>query len=141
LRNTKQDQVITLLLSGKTQKEAAAEVGVREETVSRWVNSDAEFVSEFRARRLELWESSAQRLYFLTDKAIGVVEGLLESPNEAIRLRAASLVLKAVSLFELEPPPAQDITPESIERTWELGRQIRLLSEMIRPKAGGKATF
>jgi hypothetical protein len=138
--NTKQDQVITLLLSGKNQKEAAAEVGVREETISRWVNSDARFVSEFRARRLELWESSAQRLHFLTNKAIGVVEELLESPNEAIRLRAAGLVLKAVSLFELDPPPARDITPESVERTWELGQQIRLLSGLIQQKEG-KFTF
>jgi len=130
--NGKQDQVITLLLAGKTQKDAAAEVDVAEETVSRWMKGDAVFVATLNARRRELWGANAQRLRSLAGKAIKTLEGLLESENEAMQLRAASEILKAVSLASVEPPSGRT-NPDIIRLVWRDEEIMRLRGLM---KAG-----
>ena len=121
----KQEQVITLLLAGKTQKDAATEVGVAEETVSRWMKGNADFVATLNARRRELWGANAQRLRSLAGKAIKTLEGLLESENEAMQLRAASEILKAVSLASVEPPSSQT-HPDDIKLSWHSEEEMRL---------------
>lgn len=128
--NGKQDQVITLLLAGKTQKDAAAEADVAKETVSRWMNGDPAFVATLNTRRRELWGANAQRLRSLAGKAVDTLEGLLESENETMRLRAASEILKAVSLARVEPPSGKT-NPEDVQRDWRNEEQSRLMLSLM----------
>ena len=99
-----QQKVIGLLLLGNNQRMAAKEAGVAEETVSRWKAGDAAFMTVLANARREIWDSQAQRLRNLSGLAIDTLEGLLESEVEAIRLRAAQAVLKAVALDGVAQP-------------------------------------
>ena len=99
-----QQNVINLLLLGNNQRMAAKEAGVAAETVSRWKASDAAFMTVLANARRDIWDSQVQRLRNLSGLAIDTLEGLLESEVEAIRLRAAQAVLKAVALGDVAQP-------------------------------------
>lgn len=118
LLSPQQEQVIITLLSGSTQKEAAAAVGVAEETVSRWCNSDPEFIATLNLRRRELWESAADRLRSLTTLAIDSLTDILEnSTDDSVKLRAALGVLKAGALAQLAPPGPEETDPDRVALT------------------------
>jgi len=109
----KKSQVIALILEGNTQRRAAQEAGVSEETVSRWKAEDAQFASTLENTRRDLCESQAQKLLDLSGKAIDTLAELLKSEDEGIRLRASQAVLKATMP---EPPnPLQYTEPKDFE--------------------------
>lgn len=111
--STKQSQVIRLILEGNTQRRAAQEAGVAEETVSRWKSEDALFASTLENMRRDLCESQAQKLLDLSSKAIDTLGELLQSEDEGIRLRASQAVLKATMP---EPPsPMQYTEPKDFD--------------------------
>ena len=113
-----QDQVIGLLLAGKTQREAATEAGCAEETVSRWANRDPLFMATLNARRRELWQGNVDRLRALTSEAIDVVRDVLRTvrnpPDDGLRLRAALAVLKAGAMDQTEPPAEEATDPDRV---------------------------
>ena len=97
----KKSQVISLILEGYTQRRAAKDAGVSEETVSRWKSEDTLFASTLENYRRDLYESQAQKLLDLSGKAVNTLGELLKSEDEGIRLRASQAVLKATMP---EPP-------------------------------------
>lgn len=119
-----QEQVITLLLSGKTQKEAAEDVGMAAETVSRWMSGDAQFVAMLNLRRRELWEMNRDRLRNLAEEAITTMEDIMQtSGNDGVRLRAAMAVLQQVGQFQ---ESAGSADPERIELQWQRAKVTAL---------------
>ena len=59
----KKSQVINLILEGYTQRRAAQEAGVSEETVSRWKSEDALFASTLENMRRETCTRAKHRNY------------------------------------------------------------------------------
>ena len=132
-----QEQIVALLLTGSTQRDAAATVGVAEETVSRWVNHDPDFIATMNARRVDVWRGNVDRLRALTSKAIETIETVLEqSPDERVRLAAAVAVLRAGGLAQLEPPAATDTTPEDVETALRRARSQRATNRMLADLGG-----
>lgn len=120
---------IELLVQGKGKAATAEAVGVAPYTVSRWYQ-DASFVAALNSRRLEVHESNAERLRVLAGKAIDALEQALESEDMATRLKAASLVLKAVSLAEIKPPEGPR-DAEEVEIEWANQRSNRRLRRLL----------
>ncbi len=107
-----QEAVISQLLAGKSQTDAAQEAGLRPEQVSRWKSDDPVFIAEFNRRTLGLWESNRAELLDLAGEARKTLRGLLTSENDSIRLRAAMAVLNA------QQQPARDLptTPQAVAK-------------------------
>ena len=89
---------IPLILAGKTDAEVAEAVGVSRETVNRWKNHDHDFQRELRESREAHLDSHMMALTRVNKKAVDVLENLLDSDDEQIRLRAAMHLLKTVPL-------------------------------------------
>ena len=103
-----QAAVIRLIVSGSTQKAAAAAVGVSEYTVSRWANSDAQFIAALNVARLDAWQEHRAELAKLLGKAREALEYVFESSGDTgAMVRAAALVLS-----EFSAPPAGPVTVE-----------------------------
>ena len=92
----KQQQAITLLASGKSQRQTAKAVGVSPQTITAWMKLDAfqkgldGLLSTVEAESTQLLRS--QRL-----KAVGALTDLLDSKTPAVKLAAAKTVLELTS--------------------------------------------
>lgn len=113
-----QMKAIDSLVSGTTKTEAAAAAGCDRVTLWRWLTNDANFVAALNDRRNDLYEAGAMRLRNLAGQAIDVLETLLDSDNEGLRLRAAVSILKSVALSDLQQPKGET-DPEILEKDWE----------------------
>ncbi len=88
------ERAVDLLLSGRSGRETAEELGVRQETVSTWRNHVPAFQAELRRRREELREASRMRLESSASKALAVLEHELDSDEARYRIRSAEILLK-----------------------------------------------
>ena len=92
----KQQQAITLLASGKSQRQTAKAVGVSPQTITAWMKLDAfqkgldGLLSTVEAESTQLLRS--QRL-----KAVDALTDLLDSKTPAVKLAAAKTVLELTS--------------------------------------------
>jgi DNA-binding XRE family transcriptional regulator len=89
---------IPLILAGKTDAEVAEAVGVARETINRWRNHDFDFQRELSESRAAYLGSHMMALTRVNKKAVDVLENLLDSDDEQIRMRAAMHLLKTVPL-------------------------------------------
>ncbi len=98
-------QAIELLAQGHSIMECAQEIQVNRRSIHSWLLSP-EFMNALETRKREIIESLNVRLIALNEKALDVIEDSLNSRNEIIRLRSASLLLakyhEAVELSEIE---------------------------------------
>lgn len=89
----KQQQAITLLASGKSQRQTAKAVGVSAQTITAWMKLDAfqkgldGLLSTVEAESTQLLRS--QRL-----RAVDALTDLLDSKTPAVKLAAAKTVLE-----------------------------------------------
>ena len=92
----KQQQAVTLLASGKSQRQTAKAVGVSPQTITAWMKLDAfqkgldGLLSTVEAESTQLLRS--QRL-----KAVDALTDLLDSKTPAVKLAAAKTVLELTS--------------------------------------------
>ena len=86
------------ILTGKTDTEVAEAVGVTRETINRWRNHDNDFMRELRQSRKAELDSHMITISNVNKKAVNVLEKLLDSHDEQIRMRAAIHLLKTVSV-------------------------------------------
>ena len=92
----KQQQAVTLLASGKSQRQTAKAVGVSPQTITAWMKLDAfqkgldGLLSTVEAESTQLLRS--QRL-----KAVDALTDLLDSKSPAVKLAAAKTVLELTS--------------------------------------------
>ena len=101
-----QIQAIPLIIEGKSDAEVGEAIGKSRETVNRWRNHDADFKRELQAGRKSYLEAQIAAVSAHAQKAITVLDKLLDSDNERIRLQAASLLLKsapALKVMSIKP--------------------------------------
>jgi hypothetical protein len=113
---------IDLLVTGKTDTEAAAVLNLHRTTVTKWRLYDPVFQAELNVRRAEVWSAGANRLQSLIPKALDVLAGELEKPESPNRLKAAIELLR---LVPLSFPTAGPSDPEQIVRGIVLERRSR----------------
>jgi hypothetical protein len=88
----KQEEAISALLTHATIAEAATAIGVCERTLRGWLK-ESEFAAEYRAVRRQLVEHVQGRLQESASAATQVLRSLLGSDRDAVRLRAAEIIL------------------------------------------------
>jgi len=117
-KNLKENQVLAaeLLASGKTGRAVASEIGVTEETISRWRQTD-EFQAAINSYQWEVRRTSAERLRNSMGQAVNVIESTLTDENvlPRLRLQAAFKIVEMCGLLDhLAVWPGPD-TAEGIE--------------------------
>ena len=90
-----QVQAIPLIVEGNTDAKVAKAIGKTRETVNRWRNRDEDFKRELKAARNVYHDAQIAAVSARAQKAIAVLDKLLDSDDERIRLQAASLLLKS----------------------------------------------
>jgi hypothetical protein len=91
-RNHDDELIVAALAAGMAYGEAAAAAGTSERTVRRRM-SDPSFATEVSRRRGEQVSVLAGRLLGASHEAIEVLRGCMDAESDAIRLRAAQMVL------------------------------------------------
>lgn len=101
--NNKQQNAIALFLTGDNNKTVAKKVGVDENTVYRWRNSETfkNILTEMRIQHLQNLEI---KLHNLSEKALDKLSYLLDSAdNENNQLKASLFILdKSLQYEQLE---------------------------------------
>ena len=95
-----QVRAIPLIIEGKTDAQVAEALGNRRETINRWRNQDKHFIKELQAAREAYLDAQITALSATTPKVITVLQDLLDSEDEKIRMQAATHLLKATALSE-----------------------------------------
>jgi hypothetical protein len=101
-----QEQVVGLLLEGKAPAEAAEMAGIDMSKVRGWLSGNTLFAARLNAQRQEIWDANVAQLRGLAGKAITTLGELLDHNNPSIQLRTAGIVLKSVSLTQIQAPDA-----------------------------------
>jgi hypothetical protein len=86
--NARQQRVAVLLASGSTIRSAAAETSTGERTIHGWLDSPA-YRAFVAGTRDQILAETIGRLTQAASRAASVLESLLGSENEQVRLRAA----------------------------------------------------
>ena len=98
--NDDQVRAIPLIIEGKTDAQVGEVLGKRRETINRWRNQDKLFIKELKAAREAYLDTQITALSAATPKVIAVLQDLLNSEDEKIRMQAATHLLKATALSE-----------------------------------------
>lgn len=93
---TSQQQALEWLMSGGTITEAAELVGVKRQTVSRWVNHHFEFSHLYRQWQEQVRTGAEARLLGLADAA---VNNLMAAVIEGKDVKASQFVLKLMGVM------------------------------------------
>lgn len=102
-----QQSAIDLLVTGKSDTETAAALGLSRTTVSKWRLYDPVFQAALNRRRAEVWSDGAERLRALVPKALDALAAELDGgPN---RLKAALALLRIA-----QPPDVGPTDPDAI---------------------------
>ena len=98
--NDDQVRAIPLIVEGKTDAQVGEVLGKRRETINRWRNQDKHFIKELKEAREAYLDAQITALSAATPKVITVLQDLLNSEDEKIRMQAATHLLKATALSE-----------------------------------------
>jgi len=110
--------VVDILAAGGSLEDVQKATGVEAETVRAWLR-DADFVAALNVRTNEVRDAHLDRLRAMVPKALDTLEGLLESQDEAVRLRVASYVLKAAALDSVPWQRIDQTKPEYVRNKWQ----------------------
>ena len=105
-----QVQVLTLLMAGSSQREAASQAGVNEATVSRWMNGDPAFIAAYRAELQSLYDAVTAESLGYRREALRFLSERLATARDPEKVKAAALILKHTTL----PRPAGETDPAAI---------------------------
>lgn len=113
-RKLKDDDLLLLMLSGKSQTVIAKELGVTKATICRRVHTPefAEMLAQYRKRVLD---GVITDLTANSQKAVDVLVNLLYDNNPNVRFNAASKILQLTQDYSLQMDLMHDI--EEIKRT------------------------
>jgi hypothetical protein len=90
--DTRKSTVIQALGYGLSVTDASKKAGVTRKTVYRWLDDDG-FKSEVVKAQNDVLERVGSRLSALALKGLNVMDELLDSEDESVRLRASSALL------------------------------------------------
>ena len=93
-----QMQAVNLLAVGESITSVAEKLKVSRQTVSGWLNNDADFHEALWFRQFELWSGEIKRVRAMTSKALDVLYEALESDDYKIKLTAAKTLISALGL-------------------------------------------
>ena len=91
--SARQETVLSALLAAPSIQAAAAQTGVGERTIRRWLANDALFQESYRVARRQLLDQSMLVLQRAVGMAVRELIQELQSPNESIRHRSACAIL------------------------------------------------
>jgi hypothetical protein len=94
--DTRKGKAIEALGVGLSVTDASEKAGVTRKTVYRWLDDD-DFKSKVAKRQSDVLERVRGRLSALAIKSLDVLEALMDSRNETIRLRASNSVLSRIT--------------------------------------------
>ena len=94
-RKISDDELVSVLLQSRTQREAARVLGLSENTISKRMR-DNSFKKKLSERRRKIFDEVNSQL---TAEAAGVLRELLESTNETIRYSTASRILSLTESY------------------------------------------
>jgi len=97
--NDKQIQAIDLLASGYTVTDAAKEIGVERETLSRWKTGDPHFIVALNERREALWAAGFDKLRGNLDAAHARLAELIDHENPDVAIKAIATVFKGAQIY------------------------------------------
>jgi hypothetical protein len=106
-----QQQVLELLLAGKSVASTAAAAGVSRATIYRWLKHDPVFLAAYNQWHDQIQESCRSRLMLLQEKAIDTVERTLEKGDGKVAMQ----LLKGMGVIGAKPVGAID-AQEASER-------------------------
>ncbi|RME79662.1 MAG: hypothetical protein D6784_00380 [Chloroflexi bacterium] len=89
-----QAQVIAHLVAGMSQAEAARQVGVAAETISRWKANNPAFVAAYNQAKQAQWDAVTMKLDGLANLAVDTLADLLQDDDPKVRLQAVRLWLE-----------------------------------------------
>jgi transposase-like protein len=95
--NTKQEQAALLLSTGLSAVSVAKLISVAPETVSRW-KSNPDFQALVNEHQTEKVTIAREQLRESAKKAASTIDSLLDSKNEAIKLKAALALLHLINV-------------------------------------------
>jgi hypothetical protein len=93
-----QQNAITLLMTGLSDREVAEKVGVRRETVTKWRNYHPAFRAELNRQRKELYDQTMDGLRNLIPQAVAALAAEVNDPQNPNRGRIALEVVKMAHL-------------------------------------------
>lgn len=111
-------QAVSLLVAGRRQVDVAQELGVTEETVSRWKTLPT-FTAALNMGVRDAYEGTLGKVRTVAQDALDVLQDLLKSQDERVRLSAALSMLRlhvqlSVNVHALPVAPA-DIARRLLE--------------------------
>jgi uncharacterized protein YerC len=125
-----QTAVISHLLAGRTQREAASAVGVSEVTVSRWKRNDPNFIATLNQARKSLFDAGNTVLLDIRRVAIQGIRDIIDDAETNTpwqRLRAIELILR------YSQPPTGD-TDNQIHQHFHSSRHLHAFIHSIRKR-------
>jgi hypothetical protein len=105
---TKAEQILELMLSGVTAKEAAKQVGVSERTAFSWFKADW-FKNRLAEAKSQLMQATANRLQSAAIKAVNVLLKIAQDENASDTAR----VTASVKIIELA---AKTVLTETLQK-------------------------
>lgn len=89
-----QERAIELILTSRSLREAAKEVGVHEQTLYRWIQ-EPEFKAKYEKIQHQLRENISAQIRACSDKAVRVLKKIMSDSGEKSqnRINAAKIVL------------------------------------------------
>lgn len=126
-----QQNAITVLLTGLSDREVAETVGVCRETVTKWRLYHPAFRAELNRQRHELWEHGLDRMRSLVPRAMAALEAVLNDPENPNRGRVALEILKFVKLPDDFPAFHGPDTPEEVimSEAWSRKNRFSLIGD------------
>jgi len=110
-----QVQAITLLLQGNSIQKVADELGYCRSTISRWINVDEAFAAELARQRAEQYTQTVQ-------KALGVMDDMMESKDNNLKFKAGNSILRHHALISVRSGPTT-VRLEGLEKIRGLLRE------------------
>lgn len=107
-RKLKDDDLLLLMLSGKSQTVIAKELGVTKATITRRVHTPefAEMLAQYRKKALDACMTD---LTTNAQKSVSTLVQLLDEDNPNVRFNAASKILQLTQDYSLQTDLMRDI--------------------------------
>ena len=107
-----QKAAVELLVSGKTDREAATALNLPGDSVVKWRMHDPVFQAALNAYRAEAWRAGIDRLRSMVPKALDALADELNRADNPERCKTALDILRLAKLTDISPQGPEE--PETI---------------------------